>query len=85
MSLWLCLEKKPGLAMAAAALSLAFKLQLCSCCQCSSLFIFGQAEVCSIWPIFPAVYLLAVSPAVIAGRGFLETLLILCKQRRERG
>jgi Gpi18-like mannosyltransferase len=76
MSLWLCLEDKPALSMAALALSFAFKLQAVFLMPVFLLFMFSGKLKWFHLPVFPAIYLLAVSPAVIAGRGVIDTLLI---------
>jgi Gpi18-like mannosyltransferase len=76
LALWLCLDEKPALSMAAAALSFAFKLQAIFLMPVFLLFLFSGRLRLRHLPVFPTVYLLAVSPALLAGRGFWETVSI---------
>ena len=75
LSLYLCLCGKPGWAMAAAGLSFAFKLQAVFLLPVFALFLLAGKLKWYHLPIFPAAYLLAVLPAVLAGRGLSDTLL----------
>ncbi len=76
LALWLCLDSKPALSMAAAALSFAFKLQAVFVMPVFLLFLFSGRLRLRHLPVFPAVYLLAVSPALLAGRGFRDTVSV---------
>jgi glyoxylase-like metal-dependent hydrolase (beta-lactamase superfamily II) len=63
-------------AYAYAALSLGFKLQAVFIAPAFVIFLFAKRiRWRDIW-VFPAVYLLIVSPAVIAGRDFLDVITI---------
>lgn len=75
LGLALSLEDRPGWGMAAFALSFAFKLQAVFLLPVVLLLFFAKKLRWLHLPIFPAVYLLAVSPALLAGRGFGETVL----------
>ncbi len=75
LGLWLCLASRPGWGVAAFALSFAFKLQAVFLLPVLfPLLLSGRVKWFHL-PIFPAVYLLAVSPAVLAGRKLGEVLL----------
>jgi Gpi18-like mannosyltransferase len=75
LGLWLCLAGKPGWGMAAFALSFAFKLQAVFLLPILfPLLVSGRVKWRHI-PIFPATYLLAVSPAILAGRKITDVLL----------
>ena len=75
LGLWLCLAEKPGWGMAAFGLSFAFKLQAVFLLPILfPLLLAGKVKWFHL-PIFPAVYLLAVSPAILAGRKVLDVLL----------
>lgn len=75
LGLWLCLSDRPGRGMAAFGLSFAFKLQAIFLLPVLfPLLLRGKVKWYHL-PIFPAAYLLAVSPAVLAGRKFTEVLL----------
>ncbi len=75
LGLWLCLAGKPGWGMAAFGLSFAFKLQAVFLLPILfPLLLAGKVKWFHL-PVFPAVYVLAVSPAVLAGRKFTEVLL----------
>jgi Gpi18-like mannosyltransferase len=76
LSLWLMLSDRPILSLAALALSFAFKLQAVFIMPVYLLFMFTGRLKWYQLPVFPAVYVLAVSPAIIAGRGFWDTILI---------
>jgi hypothetical protein len=71
--------------MAAAALSLAFKLQAVFILPViRALSACGQAETRHL-PVFPAAYVLAVLPAVAAGRGLADTLLFYVRNASSAG
>lgn len=74
LSLCLCLEGKPLLSMAAIALSFAFKLQAVFLMPVFLLLLFSGKLKWFHLPVFPAVYVLAVLPAVLAGRSLWDTL-----------
>ncbi len=75
LGLWLCLAGKPGWGMAAFALSFSFKLQAVFLLPILfPLLVCGKIRWRHI-PVFPAVYVLAVSPAILAGRKVTEVLL----------
>ncbi len=75
-SLWLMLTDRPVLSMAAIALSFAFKLQAIFIMPVFLLFMFAGRLKWYHLPVFPAVYTLAVSPAIIAGRDAWETIFL---------
>lgn len=85
LSLLLCLRDRPGWAMAAAALSFAFKLQAVFLLPVFALFLLAGKLKWYHLPIFPAVYLLAVLPAVLAGRGLWDTLLFYFSNAQSAG
>ncbi len=75
LGLWLCLASRPGWGMAAFGLSFAFKLQAVFLLPILfPLLLAGKVKWFHL-PVFPAVYVLAVSPAVLAGRKLTEVLL----------
>ena len=76
LGLWLCLSDRPIPGMAAFALSLSFKLQAIFILPLILPLLLMKKVRWYHLPVFPAVYVLAVSPAVIAGKGFKEVLLI---------
>ena len=75
LSIALVLEKKPVRAMIAAGVAFAFKLQAIFVLPMFAAFLFTGRIKWYHLPIFPAAYLAAVSPAIIAGRGFWDTVL----------
>ena len=76
MSLWLMLTDRPVLSMVAIALSFAFKLQAIFIMPVFLLFMFAGRLKWYHLPVFPVVYTLAVSPAIIAGRDAWETIFL---------
>ncbi len=75
LGLWLCLSGFSGWGMAAFGLSFAFKLQAVFLLPILfPLLLAGRLKWKHI-PVFPAVYVLAVSPAILAGRSVKEVLL----------
>ncbi len=76
LGLWFCLSDRPILGMAAFSLSLAFKLQAVFILPVILPLLLMKKVRWYHLPVFPAVYVLAVSPAVIAGKGLKEVLLI---------
>ena len=75
MGLWLCLAGKPGWGMAAFGLSFAFKLQAVFLLPILFPLLLAKKVKWFHLPIFPAVYVLAVSPAILAGRKAMDVLL----------
>ena len=76
LGLLLCLRGKPAWGMLAFGLSFAFKLQAVFLLPVVLLLLFAGKVKWYQLPLFPAAYLAAVSPAMLVGRGFLDTLLI---------
>ena len=76
LGLLLCMKGKPFWGMAAFGVSFAFKLQAVFLLPVVLLLLF--AKKVKIWhlPAFPLAYLVAVSPAMLGGRGIWNTLLI---------
>ncbi len=74
------LEDHPVRAMALLALSFSFKLQAVFLLPAAAVLLFTGKIKWKHLPVFPLVYLLAILPAVIAGRPLLDTLLIYFKQ-----
>ncbi len=75
LSVALGLEKKPVGALILAGIAFAFKLQAIFVLPVFALFLFTRRVKWYHLPLFPAAYLAAVSPAIIAGRGFWDTVL----------
>ena len=74
LAVWLALSDRPGLSVAAAALSVSFKLQGIFLLPVYFLFLIkGKIKVRHIF-VFPLTYILSILPAVFAGRGFWELL-----------
>ncbi len=80
LSLYFILSDRPWHAMAALALSFSFKLQAVFIFPVFFVFLYtGKLRIYHL-PLFPLVYLAAVSPAVLAGRPLMDTLLIYVNQ-----
>ncbi|MDD6189457.1 MAG: conjugal transfer protein TraL [Clostridiales bacterium] len=80
LSLYFILSGRPWLSMAALALSFSFKLQAIFIFPVFLVFLFtGKLKLYHL-PLFPAVYFAAVSPAILAGRPVLDTLLLYVNQ-----
>ncbi len=80
LAVYFILSDRPWLSMAALALSFSFKLQAVFIFPLFFVFLLtGRLKLRHI-PLFPAVYIAAVSPALIAGRPFLDTLLLYVSQ-----
>ncbi len=76
LAVYLVLDGKPALSVAAAALSVSFKLQGVFLLPAYFLFLIaGKIKIRHIF-VFPAVYILSILPAVLAGRGFWELLTL---------
>lgn len=76
LGLLLCLRDKTVLGMAAFGVSFAFKLQAVFLLPVVLLLMFAKKVKIRHLPAFPLAYLIAVCPAMLGGRGFLDTLLI---------
>ena len=79
-SLAFALEERGVMAMAAAALSFAFKLQAVFLLPVFLLFLIARKLQWYHLPVFPLTYALTVLPAVLAGRPPLDTLLLYASQ-----
>ena len=80
LSLYFVLSDRPWLSMAALALSFSFKLQAIFIFPVFLVFLSTKKLKLYHLPLFPAVYFLAVSPAILAGRPVLDTLLLYVDQ-----
>ena len=80
LSVYFILSDRPWHSMAALALAFAFKLQAIFIFPVFLVFLFAGKLKLYHLPLFPAVYFAAVSPAMIAGRPVLDTLLIYVDQ-----
>ncbi|MBR6521563.1 MAG: conjugal transfer protein TraL [Oscillospiraceae bacterium] len=80
LSVYFILSDRPWHSMAALALSFAFKLQAIFIFPVFFVFLYTRKLRIRHLPLFPAVYFLAVSPAMLAGRPILDTLLIYVNQ-----
>lgn len=79
-SLYCALSRRPRLSLALITLSFAFKLQAVFFLPCFlPLFTSRRIRWRELW-VPPVVYLAAVSPAVLAGRGLWDTLTIYLAQ-----
>ena len=80
VSLWAAFSGRSRLSLAMIALSFAFKLQAIFFCPVFLvLLVHKRIPWRQLW-IVPATYVAAVSPAIIAGRDFLETVLLYFTQ-----
>lgn len=80
LSVYFILSDRPWHSMAALALSFAFKLQAIFIFPVFFVFLYTKKLKLYHLPLFPIVYFLAVSPAILAGRPVLDTLLIYVNQ-----
>jgi len=80
LSVYFILSDRPWHSMAALALAFAFKLQAIFIFPVFLVFLYTKKLKLYHLPLFPAVYFVAVSPAMLAGRGVLDTLLIYVTQ-----
>ena len=79
LAVYLALDERPGLSVAAAALSVSFKLQGIFLLPVYFIFLIsGRIRWKHIF-IFPATYILSILPAVFAGRGFWELLTLYAR------
>ncbi len=85
LGLWLCLAEKPGWGMAAFGLSFAFKLQAVFLLPILFPLLLARKVKWLHLSIFPAVYVLAVSPAILAGRKVTDVLLFYVKSASTAG
>lgn len=85
LSLWLVLSGRPKLSMAAMALSFGFKLQAVFIMPVFLVMLFAKKIKFRELFVFPAVYLLTILPAVIAGRPFMDALLLYFNQAETVG
>ena len=75
LGLCLCLEEKPAAGMIALGFSFAFKLQAIFLIPVFFALLLCRKLKLRHLPIFPAAYVLAVSPAMIAGKSVRDVLL----------
>ena len=75
LSLYFCLAGKPWAGMIALGFSFAFKLQAVFLLPVFLACLLGGRLKLRHLPLFPAAYLLAVSPAIVAGRPVKDVLL----------
>lgn len=80
LSVYFILSDRPWYSMAALALSFAFKLQAIFIFPVFFVFLYTKKLKLYHLPLFPVVYFIAVSPAILAGRPVLDTLLIYVNQ-----
>ena len=80
MSVAMALERRPVLAMVSAALSFAFKLQAVFLLPVFLIFLFTGHIHWKHLIVFPLTYLIVVLHALIAGRPFLDTILLYFDQ-----
>lgn len=80
LSIWLVLSEHPILAMASIAASFSFKLQAVFVMPVFLLFLLTRRVKVWHFLVFPAVYVLMVLPAVLAGRPLWEALTISLTQ-----
>ena len=76
MGVYYALKSRPVLSLASAALAVAFKLQAVFLFPLYLLFLYARKIRLRHVPVFPLTYLLAILPAVLLGRPFLDTLLL---------
>ncbi len=80
LSVYFILTDRPWHSMAALSLAFAFKLQAIFIFPVFLVFLYTKKLKLYHLPLFPAVYFIAVSPAMLAGRPVLDTLLIYVNQ-----
>ena len=76
----MALERRPVLSMVSITLSFAFKLQAVFLMPVFLIFLFTGHIHWKHLAVFPLTYLIVVLPAVIAGRPFLDTILLYFDQ-----
>ena len=75
LGLYLCMADKPAAGMAALGFSFAFKLQAIFLIPVFFALLLTRKLKLRHLPVFPAAYILAVSPAIIAGKPFRDVML----------
>jgi len=85
LGLLLCLEDRPGRGMAVFGLSFAIKLQAIFILPTVAVLLLMKKVKWYHLPLFPAAYLLAVSPAILAGRSIGDTLLFYLNTAESAG
>ncbi len=80
LSVYLILTDRPWLSMVSLALAFSFKLQAIFIFPVFLVFLYTGRLKLKHLPVFPAAYIVAVSPAILAGRPILDTLLIYVNQ-----
>ena len=76
LAVYLVLAGKPGWSVAAAAVSVSFKLQGIFLLPVYLVFLFaGRVKIRDLF-VFPVVYILTILPAVLAGRDFWQLLTL---------
>lgn len=80
ISLWCALSDRPKTAVCMIALSFSFKLQAVFLMPMFLVFIFTGRIKWRHLLVFPITYLIIVMPAVIAGRPFMDTLMLYVNQ-----
>ena len=76
LALYLALSDRPGWSVAAAAISVSFKLQGIFLLPIYPILLFAKKVKIRHLFLFPAVYIAALLPAVLAGRNFWELLTL---------
>lgn len=79
LAVYLALDGRPGLSVACAALSVSFKLQGIFILPVYFLYLITGKIKWKHILVFPAVYILSILPAVLAGRGFWELLTLYAR------
>lgn len=80
LAIYLALSDRPAASMAAMALSFAFKLQAVFIMPVFVILLIMKRIKVRHFLIFPLTYVIAVLPAVIAGRPFIQTLTLYFDQ-----
>ena len=76
LAVYYALDGRPALSVAAIALSVSFKLQGVFLLPVYFIFLLTGRIKWKHVPVFPAVYIASILPAVLAGRGFWELLTL---------
>ena len=85
MSFYYAMKHRPMLSMATLAVSFAFKLQAVFLFPLYLVFLFTRQIRLRHLPVFPAVYLLVIFPAILLGRPFWDTVLLYFQQADPTG
>lgn len=80
IGIYWAMEDRPALGMAAIAVSFAFKLQAVFVMPVFVLLLFARKVKLWHFLVFPAVYVLLMLPAVIAGRPLMDTITLYLDQ-----